>query len=177
MKISSNERWHQTQDFGDIIGCKISDRPLGWWHKFYVFSNANMLDTYINTFMKSEEYICDNFNGAYGKVQAMKAISAIHKSKTEARSFFWGLAIGLISFGISLITFLPSVKSESEYYLSWYMYLIYIFFCIVIFIIPLYQTKHSIISSAINDAIDLFEKEYQSNDIQKRNKNCKNRRK
>lgn len=150
------EFWVDAQNYGKNVGCIIPDKP-SLWHNFSVFSNANMLYLYIKTFMMLDEDISLD-NNSCRKVQAMKAINAIQRARVEGHSIFLGLVIGVLGFGIPVVTSLADIYIKCGEIFAYFVFLVYCVLGVIILYYPFYYSEASIKSSATNDAIELFER-------------------
>ena len=179
-KLMDNEEFRkQVQAFDKTIDCDITVIFLGVWHKIYPFSKDYALKKYINTFKKSEEYIWQHSNSRRERIASiltMKAVSAMHKAKAETRSFVWGFGIGVVSLGVAFITlFLKNINNNV--YIAGGLFFVYLLLAICYFIVPVQQNESSIMSSAIDDAIESYENEFGNKNMEKITNSTSKRRK
>ena len=153
-KGDCNDFWEITQDYGNEIDCKISSKPRCWWKKMKFFANENILDKYIDTYKKIEDYYYSN-NKADGRLQAIRAIRALYKADNDTRAFFWGFFLGVVGLGIAIIMYFHG--NDENMFRS--LFCIFILLVVSLLAFSYLLKNVSIKQSAVNDAVEAFERQ------------------
>ena len=106
--------------------------------KMKIFANENILDKYIDTYKKIEGYYYSN-----------------NKADNDTRAFFWGFFLGVVGLGIAIITCFHG--NDENTFCS-------LFSVLVLLVVSLFAFSYlfknvSIKQSAVNDAVEAFERQ------------------